>query len=426
MPQSVAAASLDPAPLPSGYAVIGIIGPDSPPHRQALRGWTSLVAPEILVRFAVSLRDRADMNPRWTAYSHAMYEPDVDFIDCLGQRAGAGVVILALFDAWLRHALGHYPHAKFIGRADSDAIPSPQWLLAMLRAEAARQAQDASNATSQQSPTPFVYAGSFQWYNWDEVRFQPLGWGKGAKRARHRAIAQSPARCKQKSSARCAGPFPFAAGPLLLLSSSLTRWYVEQPRISATVSAALDSRLNRTAGGSSSVDLTLEAARARGEFLRLSEPGDLEVRLFDGIFLGHAVCLGRAPSVTILGFPHGVFVDFPCDGSIDGCRNGIARQFNWSLPGAPLLAHRVRKPEAIKIALEHLERAAKSMPPQVASCGPFLTPKSITNVCGADWRWCSTPFNEQVKKPRAPRTVRRSEADSKGVGARWRPLTTLT
>ena len=161
MPQSVAAASLDPPPLPSGYAVIGIIGPDSPPHRQALRGWTSLVAPEVLVRFAVSLRDRAHVNPWWTANSHAQYEPDVDFIDCLGQSAGAGVVILALFDSWLRHALVRYPYAKFIGRADSDAIPSPRWLLAMLRAEAARQAQDASNATSQQSPTPFVYAGSF-------------------------------------------------------------------------------------------------------------------------------------------------------------------------------------------------------------------------------------------------------------------------
>ena len=102
MPQSVAAASLDPPPLPSGYAVIGIIGPDSPPHRQALRGWTSLVAPEVLVRFAVSLRDRAHVNPWWTGNSHAQYEPDVDFIDRLGQSAGAGVVILALFDSWLR------------------------------------------------------------------------------------------------------------------------------------------------------------------------------------------------------------------------------------------------------------------------------------------------------------------------------------
>ena len=85
-------------------------------------------------------------------------------------------------------------------------------------------------------------------------------------------------------------------------------------------------------------------------------------------------------------------------------RHGTAIQLVASRRSS--LAHRVRKPDAVKIALENLQRAAGTMPTQVASCGPFVPAKSITNVCGADWRWCSTPFSEQVQPP-APRTVRR-------------------
>ena len=112
--------------LRPGYAVLGIIGPDSPNHRDALRGWTRKVAPGVIVRFAVSIRDRA-ARP-WVDSAAAAAEADVDFIDSLGQRSGAGVVIMHLFDAWLRHAVARYPYAAFIGRADSDAVPSPQWL----------------------------------------------------------------------------------------------------------------------------------------------------------------------------------------------------------------------------------------------------------------------------------------------------------
>lgn len=146
-------------PLPPGYAVIGIIGPDSPGHREALRAWTRAVAPAVSGRFAVSLRDRA-LQPWWEGMTRQ--EADVDLLDCLGQRSGAGVVILSLFDTWLRFAVARFPEAAFVGRADSDAIPSPSWLLAMLTAEANRQAALRSDSD------PLVYVGSMQWYNWGE------------------------------------------------------------------------------------------------------------------------------------------------------------------------------------------------------------------------------------------------------------------
>ena len=170
--------------------------------------------------------------------------------------------------------------------------------------------------------------------------------------------------------------------------------------MTAAVGAALDSRLNRTASGSSSAhELTLDAARARGDFVRVSEPGDLEVRLFDDVFLGHAFCLGKAPNVTILAWPHGVIVDFPCGGALHGCRNGMERQFNWSTRGTPFLAHRVRKPEMVAYVLDKLQHSAQVNPveSQAASCAPFLQSKQLSalNVCGPGWRWCATPFAEQ-------------------------------
>ena len=198
-------------PSPS-FAVIGVIGPDSPNTRATLRLWTDAVRPAILVRFAVSIRDRAPTS--WWAKAAKPAEPDVDFLDCLGQRSGGGVVIISLFDAWIRHAVAHYPQATFIGRADADAIPSPRWLLALLAAEEARQAaaHSAAAASGDPSPPPLVYAGSMQWYNWDELAYRPWGWGMTPGGARKHAMGENPAACAGPSSARCAGPFPFAAG----------------------------------------------------------------------------------------------------------------------------------------------------------------------------------------------------------------------
>ncbi len=412
--------------LPPGFAVVGIIGPDSVAHRQALRSWTHAVAPGVVARFAVSLRDRAEQP--WLDSAAAPAESDVDFIDCLGQYSGAAVVIIHLFDAWLRHAVARYPFAHFIGRADSDAIPSPHWLPAMLAAEALRQAR--ANERS-----PMVLAGSMQWYNWDEIAFRPWGWAMGPWNARRRAISENK-NCTMTSSPRCAGPFPFAAGPLLLLSTPLARWYIRSESAANAVATALDSRLNRTSDEIGGGTLSLEAARTRGQFMRLSEPGDLDVRVFDDVFLGHALCVGDGgdltgkgaqgvggPSnVTVLSFPPGLFSDFPCNGGERGCRNGLNR-FNWTALGAPLLAHRIRKPQYVPIALELIEQTP--FKPQVFSCKPMQPTKAevpLTHCLGRNWQWCQIPFtpSKPLQKEAQMAAAKSQEARNKAHGFRNR------
>ena len=419
-----------PSVLPIGFAVIGVIGPDDRAHRASLRQWTSRVAPYVHVRFAVSIRDRGTQ--AWWESSGKSVEADVDLLDCLGQQSGAGVVIMHLFDAWLRHAVSRYPTAAFIGRADSDAIPSPRWLIAMLAAESARQ-----KALPLADPPPFVYAGSFQWYNWDEKAFRPWGWGNGPWNARRQAVRENPLHCRiDRSTSRCAGPFPFAAGPLILLSMPLAKWYTNSAEAASALSNALDSRLNLTRDATeehSQQPLSVADARQRGRFLRLSEAGDLEVRIFDDIFLGHALSVGGAavPNMTVLSFPHGVFYDFPCGSltsRIDGCRNGMTRAFNWSAPGTPLLAHRVRNPRFVSLALAHVG-ASSFVTPHAASCEPLrvgqLRAAMYATPWARGWQWCTIPFG----KPQLPfaahnaqRELERRRAVARGGGgSRARP-----
>ncbi|EOD20012.1 hypothetical protein EMIHUDRAFT_102025 [Emiliania huxleyi CCMP1516] len=411
---AAAAAAVSVRP-PAGFAVIGIIGPDNAKLRSSLRGWTEAVSPAVLARFAISLRDRA--SAQWPAQVTAA-EPDIDFLDCLGQRSGAGVVIISLFDAWLRHAVARYPHATFVGRADSDAVPSPSWLLAMLAAESERQAQHGGVGEQH------VYAGSMQWYHWDELAFRPWGWGMGPHGAHRRAVHENPKHCTAEPSPRCAGPFPFAAGPLLMLSKPLARWYTRSAAVAKAVSAALDSRLNRTRGHGDDTDggkdLSLAEARARGHFLPLSEPGDLDVRIFDDVFLGHAFCVGDGGGVgghsaggvggvsnlTILALPPGLIEDFPCGGGKSGCQSGL-RRFNWTVSGAPLIAHHIRKPEYVPQALAQLRRAPFAIP-HAAECRPFSpahtpAPRPYCLREGRSWQWCTLPFKPAPPMKQPPR-----------------------
>ena len=397
-----------PSALPRGFAVLGIIGPDDPALRDALRGWTRAVAPAVEARFAISLRDRAAA-PWWQS-SAASVEPDVDMLDCLGQAAGISVVILALFDAWLRYAVAHYPDAAFYGRADADAIISPRWLLSVLSEQAVLLQQHGSERERH------VVAGSMQWYNWDTVAHRPWGWANGPRNARTAAMNDNSTLCRPESSPRCSGPFPFAAGPLLLVSASLLRWYTSSADQATAVANALTSRLNRTAptggGGAAiaAVELSLAEAKQRGEFIQPSDAGDLDVRLFDDVFFGHALCMGGAPNVTVIAFPTGLFTDVPCRSTarraLQGCRNGLDR-FNWSVSGAPLLVHHVRQPQFVSMALERL--AQVPFAPQVPkACAPLasmhagaLQKKRWRLACGESWRWCHTPFDKQSLAIRA-------------------------
>ena len=378
-------------------AVLGVIGPDSHDRRILVRHWGSKIAPTVLVRFAVSVRDRS-ARPWWQGVAKAS-EPDIDFLDCLSQSMGQAVVILSLFDAWLRHAIVRYPDVDFIGRADDDTVPSPGWLLSVVHEQSARLAE---------MPGRALYAGSVQWYNWDERHFRPLGWGAGPRGSRRSAVRENPRNCAlDVSTPMCSGPFPFTTGPLLLMSASLTRWYVNSSTVSAAITQAFTARLNRTAGAPDveygvGKPLSLERARKRGLFLRPTDAGDLDVRLFDDVFLGHALCVGGAPNVSILEFPPGLYADVPCGGGQSGCRNGL-RRFNFSSPGAPLLLHHVRNAALIPIALEAVE-FAPFLPQTAVHCTNYKSvSRGTPQPCGPGWQWCKTPFAD-------PRQARRSIA----------------
>ena len=118
--------------------------------------------------------------------------------------------------------------------------------------------------------------------------------------------------------------------------------------------------------------------------------------------------MGGAPNVTILAFPHGLFADFPCNGGASGCRNGLDR-FNWTAPGAPLLTHRVRRPEYVSMALQRLRSVPFSEPHVAVDCGPMRSlRRDVKLACGKGWSWCAVPFKaaptvKRQKRKQAPR-----------------------
>ena len=109
---------------------------------------------------------------------------------------------------------------KFVARADDDVYIS----LPMLRAYGALLEELGKN----------VYMGVFEWYSWKLKGLHSTGFGYSCKAANSRARA--PWRnCSQVPSTvswdvhHCVGPFAFAKGPFLLLSTDAARQVVESP-----------------------------------------------------------------------------------------------------------------------------------------------------------------------------------------------------
>ena len=126
-----------------------------------------------------------------------------------------------------------------VALADDDVFIQPRMLVAHARA-----LFDALGTR------PF-YAGSFEYYSWRTSTLQASGWERRAKAALEKAraawrncTAATPDggandRARVHGPGRCVGPFAFAKGPLVLLSSSAVRWVVATEGFASDPSTAL-------------------------------------------------------------------------------------------------------------------------------------------------------------------------------------------
>jgi hypothetical protein len=275
----------------SAIAVIGITGPDDLARRAVIREAWSVSPPHgIVLRFAVSSRDKTVTDKD---------DADVHHLDCLGQASGLAVVEIALADAWYRFAVDAYPTVPFVGRADTDVVVAPAWLDMALRGLLATGPPNSSSSR-------FYYVGRVAWYHWHEREFRPMAFGFNPAHAASVARVDEP--CKRD----CWGPFPFATGPLILLSRGLARWYAHSHTAQRALQAAIDSRRSRSDGRLTvSASEDTRAGAASEVFLKPSAGDDLHVRLFDDVFLGWAIFKGGAPNVTVLRLPLHGFTDAP-------------------------------------------------------------------------------------------------------------------
>ena len=368
-------------------AVIGVISA-SAARREVLRQhWAAVSSSDVRVRFVMSKRDMPKPSP-------PPGEDDVDLVDCaLGQSAGRAVIMLALVDAWWRHAVREYRGiAPLIGRADDDVLVNPSFLSAFLGSTIAHFRGRHGDGLSQS-----LYVGQFQWYSWDAPLHRPRGWGMGAYNARRAAVRDDGgerrctmrghrnrkcrSKCKRlweggtaeakerssllppsacpcyhrhfRSSTTCRGPYPFAIGPLQFLSFDLAEAYAHSSPLAAAVQAALDSRLDR------SPTLAVDEARARGRYLPYDEGRPEATHLFEDAFLGYATCTmlhsgaadrsgGRAANLTYVSMPYAPW-DVPCHGATAtprarrDCLGAMATHAdNWSdASGATAVVHHV-------------------------------------------------------------------------------------
>ena len=113
-----------------------------------------------------------------------------------------------------------------------------------------------------------------------------------------------------------------------------------------------------------------------------------------------------------------------CNGGPSGCEHGLDL-YNWSVVGAPLLAHRVRKPRYVAWAYERL-RATPYPPQQPVGCAPLARvmaadTKRFPLACGHSWEWCVTRVGKKsaaiVHRVKKHYRIRPGKSVGKSVGS---------
>lgn len=194
-------------------------------------------------------------------------------------------------EQWMRHGRQHPP--RVVAVADDDVFIQPTALLAY-----ARELLASSDAEA-------FAAGQFDWYSVFPATLRPVGWDRvmsGALfhaqkrhhncttlRHPHHAAAGEPS-----DGFRCVGPFAFAKGPLLLLSSPVVEWLVHGAGAAAFARDAAVA--SAAASASPTTSTTREERRRRG-----SPPQLVQGAVYDDATLGY--WLRAHPSLQLVALP---------------------------------------------------------------------------------------------------------------------------
>lgn len=125
--------------------------------------------------------------------------------------------------AWLELATRQFSASAFVAKMDDDAYLHVPDLVALLRA-----------IESTPSHTSFTYLGPMSWFHWHPNIFERSGFGwyfgesyKTGAFCRNATAAEE--RCGNAGCGGCVGPFPFASGFLVVLSTPLATELAASP-----------------------------------------------------------------------------------------------------------------------------------------------------------------------------------------------------
>ena len=203
---------------------VGILSaPEFVQRRMAVRAswlrWPEVTEGQVAARFAV----RCLGAPVWMEQVLQAETSRYADVACLAvphneTRVRGPVLMLA---AWLAYAPRTFPSAQFIGKCDDDSYLHIPRLLQLLR--------------TVRGP-PLVYLGKMAWFHWLPGIFEHIGFGY------ERSLANNAGKnCRNASSivaqqfGKCEGPFPFAAGYLIVVSTLLAATLTASPGLQADV-----------------------------------------------------------------------------------------------------------------------------------------------------------------------------------------------
>jgi len=209
---------------PSPLLALGILSaPEFVHRRMAVRAswlrWPEVTEGQVAARFAV----RCLGAPVWLEQVLQAETSRYADVTCLAvlhneTRVRGPVLMLA---AWLAYAPRAFPSAEFIGKCDDDSYLHIPRLLQLLH--------------TVRGP-PLVYLGKLAWFHWLPGIFEHIGFGY------ERSLANNAGKsCRNVSSSvarqfgTCEGPFPFAAGYLIVVSTLLAATLTASPGLQADV-----------------------------------------------------------------------------------------------------------------------------------------------------------------------------------------------